>query len=107
MSRNEGAVGDPPGGNTAVIERTPRTREDRTVKHAADVSRALHARLPLFVARKITAVIGSDGSVTLNGDVSSFYHKQVAQESVRQLGWLLVIDNQLEVLQTDVKTKAA
>ncbi|PNY34806.1 hypothetical protein C2E31_21400 [Rhodopirellula baltica] len=43
------------------------------------------------------SVIVTDGVVTILGNVSSFYHKQVAQEAVRPLAIGMEIHNRLRV----------
>ncbi len=39
---------------------------------------------PIYELREVTAAI-EDGRVVLRGSVSSFYHKQLAQEAVRSI----------------------
>jgi osmotically-inducible protein OsmY len=39
----------------------------------------------------------ADGRVTLHGTVRSYYHKQMAQESLRRLSGVGEIENRLEV----------
>jgi hypothetical protein len=38
-----------------------------------------------------------DGTLTLQGQVPSYFHKQMAQEAIRRVGSIQAIINQLEV----------
>src|SRR5688500_18188237 len=51
---------------------------------------------PLFRRRRI-ALFGGKGRVVLTGRVSSFYEKQLAQESLRHCEGVQQIDNRIEV----------
>jgi osmotically-inducible protein OsmY len=41
----------------------------------------------------------SNGSLVLHGSVPSYFHKQMAQQAVRDLAEIAQIDNQIRVLQ--------
>jgi osmotically-inducible protein OsmY len=51
---------------------------------------------PFFSAHKLRFET-SQGRVTLHGTVRSYYHKQMAQESLRNLAGVAEIENRLEV----------
>lgn len=42
-------------------------------------------------------VKAKEGRITLNGSVESFFEKQIAQEALRNIDGVQLIDNQLEV----------
>jgi osmotically-inducible protein OsmY len=54
------------------------------------------AQNPFLSGRKLRIEL-SDGRVTLHGTVNSYYHKQMAQESLRNLAGVAEIENRLEV----------
>jgi osmotically-inducible protein OsmY len=54
------------------------------------------AQNPFLFGRKLRIEL-SDGRVTLHGTVNSYYHKQMAQESLRNLAGVAEIENRLEV----------
>jgi osmotically-inducible protein OsmY len=51
---------------------------------------------PYFSARNLRFET-SAGRVTLHGQVNSYYHKQMAQESLRNVAGVAEIENRLEV----------
>jgi osmotically-inducible protein OsmY len=51
---------------------------------------------PFLNGRKLR-IETSDGRVTLHGTVRSYYHKQMAQESLRSIAGDAEIENRLEV----------
>lgn len=62
---------------------------DHQIRNALDQSPHLLGRNLRFEA--------SDGRVTLKGVVRSYYQKQMAQESLRDVAGVAQIENQLEV----------
>jgi hypothetical protein len=38
-----------------------------------------------------------DGTLTLQGQLSSYFHKQLAQEAIRGVGSIQMVSNQIEV----------
>lgn len=70
---------------------------------------ATHAPAPLFdrihnalstnpfVPSRQVSVEASDGRVVLKGSVGSFFQKQMAQEAIRRVDGVQLIDNLLEV----------
>lgn len=46
-------------------------------------------------SRDVTAKVGDDGAVVLTGRVRSYYHKQMAQETLRHLRGIRRIHNEL------------
>jgi osmotically-inducible protein OsmY len=57
---------------------------------------ALIAKNPHLPFRRMRIERG-DGRVVLKGVVGSYYHKQLAQETLRRLEGITTIENQLEV----------
>ena len=55
-----------------------------------------------YVARSDVWVEHDGGHVTLRGTVRSFFHKQMAQETVRRIDGVSRIDNCLEVVHRTV-----
>jgi osmotically-inducible protein OsmY len=51
---------------------------------------------PFLSGRKLR-IETSEGRVTLHGTVRSYYHKQMAQESLRNLAGVAEIENRLQV----------
>ncbi len=51
---------------------------------------------PFLSGRKLR-IETNEGRVTLHGTVRSYYHKQMAQESLRNLAGIAEIENRLEV----------
>jgi len=51
---------------------------------------------PYVPTRKVS-VEASDGRVTLKGNVETFFQKQMAQEAIRRVDGVELIDNLLEV----------
>jgi osmotically-inducible protein OsmY len=51
---------------------------------------------PFLSGRKLRIEL-SEGRVTLHGTVKSYYHKQMAQESLRNMAGVAEIENRLEV----------
>lgn len=62
---------------------------------ASNVHQALSAS-PHFPGRHLE-VEDSEGRVVLKGRVGSYFHKQMAQETVRRLDGVHEVENQLEV----------
>ncbi|MGD9634566.1 MAG: BON domain-containing protein [Pirellulales bacterium] len=70
---------------------------------------AAHAHAPLFerihlalsanpyVPSRHVSVETTEGHVTLKGNVGSFFQKQMAQEAIRRVDGVQLIDNLLEV----------
>jgi osmotically-inducible protein OsmY len=54
------------------------------------------AENPFLSGRKLRIEL-SEGRVTLHGTVKSYYHKQMAQESLRNMAGVAEIENRLEV----------
>jgi osmotically-inducible protein OsmY len=52
---------------------------------------------PHVPSRRQVRVEAADGHVVLKGNVRSFFEKQMAQEAVRRIDGVQVIDNLLEV----------
>jgi osmotically-inducible protein OsmY len=77
---------------------TATKRTDRV--HAQSVERAARQRLATTGYRTLRAVECSfrDGRMTLRGEVPSYYHKQLAQETMRDAPHVTQIVNQIEVL---------
>jgi len=50
-----------------------------------------------FLAPRQVQIETNEGNVRLEGTVSSFYHKQMAQELVRRLDGVEQVENQLQV----------
>ena len=70
---------------------------------------AMHAPTPLirphphrpfeqpYVPNRRVSVEAADGRVVLKGNVGSFFQKQMAQEAIRRVDGVELIDNLLEV----------
>lgn len=54
-------------------------------------------RSPYLAQRGLMAET-NEGRVTIRGEVTSFFEKQMAQEAIRRIEGIEVIDNQLEVV---------
>src|SRR5207249_4488171 len=54
------------------------------------------AQNPFLTGRKLRIEM-NEGRLTLHGTVNSYYHKQMAQESLRHLAGVSEIENRLEV----------
>jgi osmotically-inducible protein OsmY len=50
-----------------------------------------------YVPSRQVSVEASEGRVTLKGSVGSFFQKQMAQEAIRRVDGVQMIDNLLEV----------
>jgi osmotically-inducible protein OsmY len=50
-----------------------------------------------YVPSRQVSVEASEGRVTLKGNVGSFFQKQMAQEAIRRVDGVQMIDNLLEV----------
>jgi osmotically-inducible protein OsmY len=50
-----------------------------------------------YVSRRQVQVEANEGNVRLEGTVSSFFQKQMAQEIVRRVDGVLSVENQLKV----------
>ena len=50
-----------------------------------------------FVPSRRVSVEAADGHVVLKGNVGSFFQKQMAQEAIRRVDGVQLIDNLLEV----------
>ncbi|HCK40883.1 MAG: transport-associated protein [Planctomycetaceae bacterium] len=50
-----------------------------------------------YLPSRVVKVEAADGHVRLEGTVSSFYQKQMAQELVRRVDGVEMIENQLQV----------
>ncbi len=50
-----------------------------------------------FVPSRQVSVEAADGRVVLKGNVGSFFQKQMAQEAIRRVDGVQLIDNLLEV----------
>lgn len=51
---------------------------------------------PVFIGRRLRFE-RSEGRVTLHGTVGSYYHKQLVQESLRNVAGVAEIENRVEV----------
>ncbi len=70
----------------------------------ATLSRPLFERIhealtmnPHVPSRRRVQVEAADGHVVLKGNVRSFFEKQMAQEAIRRIDGVQMIENQLEV----------
>ena len=68
--------------------------------HSRTLERAARQRLATAGYRTLRAIECSyrDGRMILRGEVPSYYHKQLAQESVRDFPHVTQIVNDIEVL---------
>jgi len=76
------------------------TTEHRDRIHPMSVERAARARLAKTGYQNLRSVDCAfhDGRITLRGEVPSYYHKQLAQESVRNAPHITQIVNHIEVV---------
>ena len=74
------------------------TKSDGT--HCRSLERAARQRLATAGYRTLRAIECSfrDGRMILRGEVPSYYHKQLAQESIRDFPHVTQIVNDIEVL---------
>ena len=63
---------------------------------SCEVRQALGVKMPVFL--RDVSVERSQGCVRLSGKVRSYYHKQLAQEAVRQVDGVEQVENDLVVL---------
>jgi hypothetical protein len=65
----------------------------------ASIERAAHNRLAKTGYRPLKEITCNfrDGTLILQGEVPSYYHKQVAQEAMRKVHSVQIIVNQIEV----------
>lgn len=77
------------------------TAERRDRIHPISVERAARARLAKTGYQNLRGVDCAfhDGRITLRGKVPSYYHKQLAQESVRNAPHITHIVNHIEVVR--------
>ena len=68
---------------------------DATLRLHAEVHGAL-ARNPYFAGRKVRVEF-RENEVVLSGRLDSYFHKQMAQESIRAIGGVLRVHNEIEV----------
>jgi osmotically-inducible protein OsmY len=63
------------------------------------IEKAARTRLAKTGYRPLTAIICnfSDGTLVLQGEVPSYYHKQLAQEATRKMHNVHTVVNQIEV----------
>lgn len=54
------------------------------------------AESPIYDLRELTVEVTADG-IVISGSVSSFYHKQLAQEAVRAVAGAVEVINRVEV----------
>ncbi len=73
--------------------------------HVAAVSKSHLLRSPYGPVRRVTCDY-QEGVLTLKGKLSSFFHKQVAQETVIRLEGVNAVDNQIEVTSAEVTAKS-
>jgi osmotically-inducible protein OsmY len=52
---------------------------------------------PHLPSRRQVRIEAADGHVVLKGNVGSFFEKQMAQEAIRRVDGVQLIDNRLEV----------
>ena len=78
---------------TSAKERSVTTR----VQPEIEAIRLLEQRLP--ASRRSLRVEFVEGLLILTGRVPSYYSKQVAQESVREIKEVLQIENRLQVIR--------
>lgn len=79
-----------------MIVSAPTTRESRESEVLHDIRQALSDQL-LRPSQNLTYEF-CEGLLLLRGRVSSYYHKQVAQEAVRRLDAVDQVVNQIEVV---------
>ena len=75
-------------------------QEDMTnAREAARVERAAKSRLEssAYVALKVVECRFRHGTLLLNGDVPTYFHKQLAQEAIRALPGVRRIANHISV----------
>jgi osmotically-inducible protein OsmY len=85
--------------NTGILEASPASQSDR----AHEPGRRLHADLrralsdnPYFAGRHL-AIELHDNEVVLSGVLGSYFHKQMAQESVLSVHGVRRVHNQIRV----------
>jgi osmotically-inducible protein OsmY len=61
-----------------------------------EIRQALGGKMPIFL--RDVSVERSAGCVRLSGAVRSYYHKQLAQETVRRVDGVEQVENELVVL---------
>ncbi len=69
-------------------------------KDGSDVAKAAEARLrtiPYSARRNVTCQC-DDGVLILRGLLGSYYHKQLAQETVAGIGGVVQVVNEIEVM---------
>ncbi len=78
--------------------------EGANVSSIASINDSLDCRIeqvadsnPYLVSRRVHIQLAG-GNVTLSGTVSSYYHKQMAQEIVRRIEGVEQVANELEVI---------
>ncbi len=82
-----------------VLDRVSRGNTDHQVSDDRKIAEAATQRLrtsPYLPLRDLRCEC-IDGVLTLAGRVPSFYHRQIAQASVRDLAGILQINDQLQV----------
>lgn len=75
------------------------TEELHATRSPASIERAAHIQLSRSGYRSLLAITCHfrDGTMTLRGDVPSYFHKQVAQEVIRKVRSVESIANEIEV----------
>ena len=72
-----------------------------TLAHACPttIEKAVHKRLNNTGYRSLSSVRCRfhEGTLTLKGEVPSYYHKQIAQEAIRKIGNFKAIVNEIDV----------
>jgi osmotically-inducible protein OsmY len=63
------------------------------------IEKAVHKRLNSTGYRSLSLVRCQfhNGTLTLKGEVPSYYHKQIAQEAIRKIGNVTAIENKIDV----------
>jgi hypothetical protein len=78
------------------------SRNSDALAHACptSVEKAAHKELNNTGYRSLSSVCCrfQEGTLTLKGEVPSYYHKQLAQEAIRQIGNVTAIVNKIDVL---------
>jgi osmotically-inducible protein OsmY len=72
-------------------------RHDNTQHGLSEQVHHVLSRSPYFAGRSLRVEVEND-SVTLRGVVGSYYQKQVAQETLRDIDGIDCIQNELEVI---------
>jgi len=89
--------------NSIVLITAPTSIEQNHVMNATQTPVPLFDRIHSalsanpYVPNRQVRVEAADGRVVLKGSVKSFFQKQMAQEAIRRIDGVQLIDNMLEV----------